>query len=192
MPTQLDRIRYITEHYAQLQGFRLLPLSIPFVVAVWWDLFPAVSPVVVPPRLVEAALVALGVVASVPIRSYYERQFGTVPALPWRNGVLPLLAYSGLLVFAEVVRERLSWSFPLPMFVLALCLARLGLRAGRLRSHYLWVAAACLAFLALGRWHVPPRIRATEFDLLVVGGVVTAAIGDDRVLRRALTGTYAR
>src|SRR5579871_99317 len=165
MPTQLDRIRYITEHYAQLQGLRLLPLSVPFLVAACWDLFPMIRPEAVPPRVVELILVAFALAVSFPIRVYYERQFGTVPTLPWRSGVLPLLGYGALLAVAEITRERLFWSFPIPVMVLAVLLARLGLRASGLRSHYLWMALACMAFLALGRWHVSTQIRATAFDL---------------------------
>jgi hypothetical protein len=192
MSPQLDRIRYITEHYEQLQGLRLLPLSLPFVVAAWWNVVPWTKPTVVSARTVELALAALAIAASFPIRAYYRRRFGRVPALPWRSGVLPLVGYAALLVLAEAIREVAHWPVPLPVVVVAILLVRLGLEAGGLRQHYVWIACACLVFMGLGQWRVPADIRALELNLLVAGGLVTAAVGDDRILRRALTGAYAR
>ena len=97
-----------------------------------------------------------------------------------------------LLVVAEIIREVLSFSVPLPLVIVIVLLLRLGLQAGQLRAHYLWIAGACVVFVALGRLSVPLHVRALEFDLLMALGVSTAAIGDHRVLHRALTGTYAR
>lgn len=192
MTSQLDRIRYITEHYAQLQGLRLAPLSVPFFLAAWWDLLPSTRPTTVSPAAMELTLVALAIAASFPIRAYYERRFGTVPALSWRREVLPLLGCALLFVVAEAIRESLSWTLPVPLIVITVLLIRLGLEAGHLRVHYLWIAVACLAFVALGRLSVPRNIRAMELNLLIALGLLAAAIGDHRVLRRALTGTYAR
>ena len=192
MTSQLDRLRYITAHYAQLQGLRLAPLSVPFFLAAWWDLLPSTQPTTVSRAAVELALVALGIAASFPIRACYERRCGAVPALPWRSGVLPWLGGALSCVMAEAVRERVSWTLPLPLVVIIVLLIRLGLQAGHLRVHYLWIAAACLVFVGLGRVHVPPNIRAMELDLLIALGLLGAAIGDHRVLRRALTGRYAR
>jgi hypothetical protein len=191
MTAQQDRIRYITEHYEQLQGLRVLPLSVPFVVAAWWNLLPSTKPTAISARTVELILAAVAVVASFPIRAYYRRRFGRVPALPWRSGVLPLVGYAALLILAEVIREVAAWQLPVPLVVLAILLVRLGLQAGGLRQHYVWIACGCFVFMALGQWRVPPNVRAMELDLLMAGGLVTAAIGDDRVLRRALTGWYA-
>jgi hypothetical protein len=192
MTTQLDRIRYVTEHYADLQGLRLLPLSLPFFVAAWWDVVPSMKPTAIAPMTVELALIALALALSFPIRRYYEQRFGTVPALPWRSGVLPLFGCALLCVLAEAIREFLSWTFPVPLLVVSVLLIRLGLQAGHLRGHYLWIAAACVAFVGLGRLAVPLNIRAMELDLLIAIGLLAAALGDHRALQRALRGTYAR
>jgi hypothetical protein len=192
MTSQLDRIRYVTEHYADLQGLRLLPLSVPFFVAAWWDFVPSTKPTAMTPMSVELALIALALAVSFPIRRYYEHRFGTVPALPWRSGVLPLLGCVLLCVIAEAIREFRSWTFPLPLLVVSVLLIRLGLQAGHLRAHYLWIAVACVVFVGLGRVTVPLNVRATELDLLIAVGLLAAALGDHRVLQRALTGTYAR
>ena len=192
MTTQLDRIRYITEHYEQLHGLRLLPLSVPFLLAAWWDLVPLTKPTTVSARAAELTLLVIAIAVSFPIRSYYQRRFGRVPALPWRSGVVPLLGQCALLVGAEIVREWAGWQFPLPLLVVAILLARVGLQAGHLRRHYLWLAGACIVAMVLSPFHLPANVRALEFDLLIAGGLMTSAIGDHRVLRQALTGTYMR
>jgi hypothetical protein len=105
--------------------------------------------------------------------------------------VAPLVGQSALLVGAEVLREWAQWQFPIPLLVLAILLARIGLQAGHLRRHYLWLAGLCVVAMMLTRVHLSTNVRACAFDLLMAGGLTTAAIGDHRVLRRALTGTYA-
>ena len=192
MVSQLDRIRYITEHYDQLHGLRLLPLSVPFLLAAWWDVMPSTKPSAVAAHAAEFTLVVLAIAVSFPIRTYYRHRFGRVPALPWRSGVVPLVGHCALLVGAEVAREWAGWQFPLPLLVLAVLLARLGLQVGQLRRHYLWLAGVCLVAMAVSPFHLPPTVRALEFDLLIAGGLMTAAIGDHHVLRQALTGTYTR
>jgi hypothetical protein len=59
--------------------------------------------------------------------------------------------------------------------------------AGWLRSHYLFIAAACATFALLPLLGVPLEIRAAALDGLIGGGLAVAAIGDDRVLRRVMT-----
>lgn len=192
MVSQLDRIRYITEHYDQLHGLRLLPLSVPFLLAAWWDVVPSTRPTAVSVRMAEFTLMVLAIAVSFPIRAYYRHRFGRVPALPWRTGVIPLLGQCAFLVGAEVVRESAGWQFPVPLLVLAVLLARLGLQVGQLRRHYLWLAGVCLVAMVLSPFHLAPTVRALECDLLIAGGLMTAAIGDHHVLRQALTGTYTR
>ena len=75
----------------------------------------------------------------------------------------------------------------LPLLFLSVMLARLGCCAGRLRSHYLWIAGA-FAVAAFGRLlHLPHAVATPLSDLLIGGGIVVAALGDHRVLRRTLT-----
>jgi hypothetical protein len=192
MATQLDRIRYITEHYEQLHGLRLLPLSVPFLLGAWWELVPSTTPTAVSARAAELTLLVVAIAVSFPIRAYYHHRFGRVPALPWRSGLVPLLGQCALLVSAEVIREWAGWQFPVPLLVLAILLARIGLQVGHLRRHYLWLAGACIGAMILTPFHLSSNVRALEFDLLIAGGLITAAIGDDRVLRQGLTGTYTR
>jgi hypothetical protein len=179
----LPRIQYVTEHYAQLQGLRLLPLSVPFLLAAIEQLAGA--------RLLPAGLwailVAAAVVAPFRIGGYYARSFGQVHATRWRTGAFTLIASVAAFLWSEWLQETLSPPVSLPVIFVAVVLARLGLVAGRVRGHYLWIAAATALFAVLPRAAVSNDVRAVAGNLLIGCGLVVAAIGDDRVLRRTLT-----
>jgi hypothetical protein len=178
----LHRIHYVTGHYAHLQGLRLLPLSVPFLLA-------AIERMVGVPFVPAAVwtLVALAALfAPFGIGRYYTRTFGQAPPLRWRTGMLTLIGSCAGFLWFEWMQEALSPSVSLPLLFAAVLLARLGLVAKRIRVHYLWIAAAVVAFAVLPRGSVSTDVRAVAGDLLVGGGLAVAAIGDDRVLRRVL------
>jgi len=178
----LSRIHYVTEHYAQLQGLRLLPLSLPFLLAAIERLAGA--------RLLPAGLwaivVAAALVAPFGIGGYYARSFGQVHAPGWRTGAFTLIASVAAFLGFEWLQETTSPPVSFPLLFIAVALARLGLAADRLRGHYLWIAAAVALFALLPQAAVSPDIRAAVGNLLISGGLAVAAIGDDRVLRQAM------
>jgi len=179
----LPRIHYVTEHYAQLQGLRLLPLSVLFLLAAIERLAGAR----LLPAGVWAILVAAAVVAPFRIGGYYARRFGQVQPPRWRTGAFTLIASVAAFLWFEWLQETLLPPVSLPVIFVAVVLARLGLVAGRLRGHYLWIAAAAALFAVLPRAAVSADIRAVAGNLLIACGLVVAAIGDDRVLRQAMT-----
>lgn len=180
----LRRIHYVTEHYAQLQGLRLLPLSVPFLLSSLWRVATSAPPFLAPSGW--AAVVAVALAVSVPIGRYYTRQFGQAQPLRWR-AALSLLAITAAFFWLEWVQEIRPLPVPLPVLFVAVLLARLGLAADRLRIHYVWIAAACATFALLPALGVPAAARAAALDGLIGGGLAVAAIGDHRVLRRAMT-----
>lgn len=181
----LRRILYVTAHYRQLQGLRLLPLSVPFLLsAVWRTAAYATGSTL--PRAGWVALLVAALAASVPIGRYYTRRFGRASSLPWRTAAA-LVGAAAAIVVLEWVQTLRPLPVSLPVVFVAVALARLGLSADGIRIHYLWIAAACGVFAALTPLHVPFEARAAALDALVGGGLAVAAIGDDRVLRRALT-----
>ena len=131
------------------------------------------------------ALVATALATSVPIRRYYMRRFGNTSTASWRT-MFALLGSLAALCALEWARE--AWRVPVSLLVVfaAVALARLGLSADRLRVHYLWITAACVMFSLLAPLGASSEIRAAAFDLLLGIGLVIAAIGDDRVLRRVM------
>jgi hypothetical protein len=179
----LRRIHYVTEHYAQLQGLRLLPLSVPFLLAAG----ERVAGASLVPAGMWSLLVVAAVAAPYPIGRYYARRFGQVRPPRWRTGALTLIACTAVFLWFEWLQETLSPSVSLPLLFVATLLARLGLVAGRLRGHYLWIAAAVGLFAVLARAGVSPDARAIAGNLLIGGSLAVAGLGDDRLLRRVLT-----
>jgi hypothetical protein len=178
----LRRIRYVTEHYEQLQGLRLLPLSVPFLLS---SLSRLSRPAPFLTATAWAVLLASALALSVLIGRYYARHFGQAQPLGWRTA-LPLVAATAAFFGLEWLQELRPLPVPLPILFVAVVLARVGIAAGSLRSHYLFIAAACAMFALLPVLGVPLDIRAAALDGLIGGGLAVAAIGDDRVLRRVM------
>jgi len=179
----LHRIHYVTGHYAQLQGLRLLPLSAPFLLAA----VERMAGVPFVPAGVWALIVIACLAAPFGIGQYYTRRFGQAPAPRGRTGMLTLVASCAAFLWFEWLQETLSPPVSLPLLFVAVMLARLGLAAGRLRAHYLWIAAALTTFALLPRAGMADGVRPIVGNLLIGGSLAIAAIGDDRVLRRMMT-----
>lgn len=182
----LRRIHYVAAHYRQLQGLRLLPLSLPFLLSSLWRIAGA-SPGALLPPAGWVLLILAAVAASFPIGRYYTRQFGHAEAPRWRTGAATLVGMAAVLLALAWLQERRPFPVSLPLLFLAIVLARLGLAAGRVRIHYLWIALACVVFALLPLLGAPAGVRTLLFDLLVGVGLIVAAVGDDRVLRRAMS-----
>ena len=181
----LRRIRYVTEHYRQLQGLRLLPLSARFLLSLLSRIAgPPARPLLPPAGW--GLLVVASLAASLAIGRYYTQRFGDAPAPLWRTGAATLLGVAAALLWLAWLQEWHPVPVSLPVIFLAIVLARLGLAGGRARVHYLWIAIGCGAFALLAPLGAPLDVRAAAFDLLVGGGLIVAAIGDDRVLRNAM------
>ncbi|SRR6266853_4210733 len=181
----LRRIHYVTEHYEQLQGLRLLPLSVPFLLSSVSRLAPSALSTMPVSSTGRTVLVVLALVASTLVGRYYTRQFGQAHPFRWRSA-LQIVAGTAAFFALEWLQELRPFPVPLPVLFVAVVLARIGMAAGWLRSHYLWIAAACALFALLPVLGVPLDIRAAALDGLIGGGLAVAAIGDDRVLRRVM------
>ena len=178
----LRRIHYVTEHYEQLQGLRILPLSVPFLLSSLSRLAPGAATL---SGRGWTLLLVSAFAASALIGRWYSRQFGQAPPFRWR-AALHVVAATAAFFALEWLQEIRPLPVPLPLLFVAGALVRMGLAADRLRSHYIWIAAACALFALLPILAVPLDIREAALDGLVGGGLAVAAIGDDRVLRRVM------
>ena len=183
------RVRYIVQHYPQLQGLRLVPLGLVFVaIGVWHDgqLYWLPGSADGGIRLWLLAALAAAVLASYAIGAYYRRAFGELSFAPYRSGGPRLLAI-GLVVFLSLVlQDAFEWRISLPLIVVGILLAHVGVVQRRMRQHYLWLAAACLIMANIDSFGVPVRTQRVMLDLLIGGGLLVAGIGDHLVLRKAL------
>jgi hypothetical protein len=183
----VSRMAYVTEHYAQLQGLRLVPLGIPFVASAFWRTG------LLPWRFGDASHArawfflsfAVALALSVLIGRLYRRWFGAMPPRASRSGAVTLATcFVGVVAFA--------WRSPppSPLFVPAvfvgLAFGRLGCVEHGLRRHYIGLAAACWLFAITPALGVPPPARRVALDFLIGLGLIVAGLGDHAVLQRLL------
>ena len=183
----LRRIHYVAEHYEQLQGLRLLPLSVPFLLSSLSRVSPSAT--VLSGSGWSLLLVSAFAMSTV-IGRYYSRQFGQAYPFRWRS-VCQIAAGTAAFFALEWLQELRPFPIPLPILFIAIVMARIGMAAGWLRSHYLWIAAACALFGLLPVLGVSLDARAAALDGLIGGGLAVAAIGDHRVLRSVMAARSA-
>jgi len=186
---RLQRLRYVTARYEQLQGLRLVPLSIPFLLSsAWREGFfawvPGTDGTGVRVWFVALFLFAIGL--SVAAKGYYQRRFGDVqPAAPIRAPIAAC-AFTALLLVAVSLQGVLQSQLSIPSVILALGVACLGAAGGVFRAHYLAVAAAVGVFALSGAMGVPVHIRDVLWDRVIGVSFLVIGIGDHLLLRRTL------
>jgi hypothetical protein len=187
--TDLRQMRYVTAHYAHLQGLRLVPLGLPFLVSAMWrggwlQWWPGAQGAGAGMWFVVMLAVAVGL--SYLIEASYRAHFGDVQPLPGRSGAATLLLSFIAFLALAWLQHFAGWTISTALLFVAATLLRLGLVAGGLRKHYLVLAVACTAFAMWLPTETSPRALAIMRDLLIGLGLIAAGIGDDRVLRRVL------
>jgi len=183
-------VRYITTHYARLQGLRLVPLGVVFLLSAawrggWLAWWPGAQGRGATGWFL--ALVACAVVISFPIRAWYERQFGTVRARLRDSGALPLVAFAALVGLATWYQLLFAPVLVLPVLIVGLILAMNGWRDLTVRPHYIAVGLAWALYACAQLLGVPGYARGVLFDFLIGAGLIVAGLGDHRALVSALT-----
>jgi hypothetical protein len=186
---ELAHVRYVTAHYAQLQGLRLIPISVPFFVSALWrvgwlDWWPGARGSEAGSWFVLLLLGAVGL--SYLLEAFYLGQFGDVRPLAGRSGAATLCISVVAFVALGWVQQRFQWPIPVSLLFVSAALCRLGLVEHGLRRHYLALAVGCAAFALWTATDAAPSTMTVARDLLIGFGLIVAGIGDDRVLRRSL------
>ena len=182
-------VRYVVEHYPQLQGLRLVPLGLVFLATAAWRAghlgwLPGTSNGGI--RLWFLAALGLAIALSYMASAYYRRLFGELSLAPYRSGGPRLLAFGSAVFLSLVLQDALRLPFSLPLLVVGILTAYVGLNGGGLRQHYLVIAVACgLVASPLGG-SLLMRTHPFTRDLLLAGGLLVAGIGDHLVLQRIL------
>ena len=185
----LHRFRYVTERYPHLQGLRVAPLGVPFLLSAAWR---AGQLSWVPGTSGYGAgywflgLMALALIVSVALARYYRQRFGSVQ--PGRRLKGPLLFCGFLALFSASIwaQEQFSSAVSLPAVVIGTALGYLGVSGGQLRIHYLTLAAVALGFATLGTFGVSVHARDVLLDELIGIGLIVIGVGDHLLLRRTL------
>jgi len=185
----LQRLRYVTQRYEQLQGLRLVPLGIPFLLSSAWRSGHLTS---VPwtsglgPRIWFVSLVVAAVTLSLVTKTYYERRFGDVQSAMTMKAPLAAFVFTALFILSASLPPDVEASVSIPAMIIALGLGYVGMVGGLFRPHYLTVAVCVVLFAALGPLGVPLHTRAVLWDQLTGIGFVVIGVGDHLLLRRTL------
>jgi len=185
----LKRLRFVTERYPHLQGLRLVPLGIPFLLSALWrnGQLPGV-----PGTTGYGAgywfigLLVVALAASSLVGRYYARHFGSVESERAKSDLLGSVGFLAIFFAAVWTQDQLASGPSIPALVIALALGYLGISGGGFRSHYFAVAILTLLFATLGPLGVPMQIREVLLDHLIGFGVIFVGIGDHLLLRGTL------
>ena len=184
----LLRLRFVTERYPNLQGLRLIPLGIPFLISALWRNRQVLG---VPATDGRGAtywffgLMVVALLAAWAVGRYYARHFGCVqPDRPARN-LLASIGFLAIFLSAVWAQEQLQSGFSVPAVVIAIGLFYLGLQ-GQVRAHYLVVGGIALVFGALGAFGVPFQAREVLLDSIIGFGLIYVGISDHLLLRGTL------
>jgi hypothetical protein len=185
----LQRLRFVTERYPHLQGLRLIPLGLPFLVsAAWRDGQLAWVPGTHGPGagFWFFGLMIAALSLSVALGRYYRRRFGSVQPARQATGALLGLLFLALFFGSLWTQDLLSPKLSLPAIVIGTALGYVGVAGGQLRTHYIALAALCLCFATLGSFGVPLHARDVLLDDLIGIGLIVIGVGDHLLLRRTL------
>lgn len=184
-----ERVRYVTSRYPQLQGARLIPLSLVFLASAWWRAGGIHLPGDDLPYGAEAwffAALGSAIVASYLIRRRYARSLGSVGQHATRSAAIPILGTCALVAFAVWLQGELQWRLSLPAISVAAVLLATGLAHRRFRVHYVAAGAVLLAYSALGLFGVGPLVLDASFDAVIGIVLLIAGVGDHLLLTRTL------
>jgi hypothetical protein len=185
----LQRLRYVTERYEQLQGLRLVPLGIPFLLSSAWRggrLTWVPWTTGIGARMWFVTLVASALALSLLAKTYYERRFGDVQSAVTLKAPLAAFVFTALFIVSAALRPEVQSAVSIPAVIIALGLGYVGMAGGVLRPHYLTMAVGVGLFAFLGPLGIPVHTREVLWDQLIGTGFVVIGAGDHLLLRRAL------
>ncbi len=185
----LKRLRFVTERYPHLQGLRLLPLAVPFLISALWRNgqlagFPGTAGRGAAYWFLGLTLAAL--VVSTLMGTYYSRRFGSVEPTTRVHSLLAGVGYLSVLAAAIWAQDQFQTTLSIPIVLIALGLCYVGATGGQLRTHYLALGALALLFAALGPFGASFHAREVLLDALIGFGFILIGVGDHRLLRGTL------
>jgi len=184
-----NRVGYVTSRYPQLQGARLIPLSLVFLASAWWRAGGLHLPgdrSTYGPQAWFCAGLAGAVIVSYAIRRWYGRSLGAVGQHATRSAVIPIVGTCVLVACAVWLQEILQWRLSLPVIAVAAVLLLTALGSHGLRAHYAAAAGILFVFSALPWFGVGVSTLDATFDAVIGLVLLIAGVGDHLLLTRTL------
>jgi len=185
---QVSRVRYVTRRYPQLQGLRLLPLGVVFLVSGSWRAgwlpVPAASHASASAWFLGGLAVAVGL--SFVIRSWYTKRYGLVSHGMLHSGVVPLTALLIGVLLATWLQDQWRWIYPVPTVFVGLALLAIGVNHRATRKHYIVIAALWWWMASLGMFGVSAATQDVAFDMTIGVALIIGGLGDHWLLRDTL------
>jgi hypothetical protein len=188
---RLRRVGYVTSRYPQLQGLRLVPLAVVFLLSACWRAGLLRLPgdhTHYGPEVWFSSGVVIAVMLSYLARAWYARHVGAIGQRYVQNAAIPIVATCALIGAASAVQLAFAWHVSLPIAAVAMVLFVIGVRHYGYRGHYV-LAAALLALLSvLPLTRAPANLLAAAFDATIGVTLLIAAVGDHVLLMTTLRG----
>jgi hypothetical protein len=182
---RLDRVRYVTTRYPQLQGLRLVPLAFVFVMSACWRAgllrLPGDQTAYGPQAWFWGGL-TVAVLASYVARAWYARHVGAVGQRYVQSAAIPIVATCALVGAASALQLAFAWHVSVPTAAVATVLCAVGTRHYEFRGHYVLAAALLALASVLPLMDLPPNARSAAFDAVVGTTILITAVGDHRLL----------
>jgi len=184
-----DRIRFVTAHYDQLQGLRLIPLGV-YLLALaasglgWLSWLPG-DPSRAPGRWLGAVFCG-ALAAAVAATAWYRRRYGArTPLSRGRRNAWIVLAV-GIFLLAAQFDQYANGPVALAPLSVAAALVLTVRADGWIRAHFLIAAAPWFAAAWIPMLHDDGTSRLVSYALAGGIALIVCGVGDHRVLSRTL------
>jgi hypothetical protein len=184
-----DRIRFITAHYDQLQGLRLIPLGL-YLLALaasalgWLSWLPG-DPARASAQWL-AGIFCVALAAATATTAWYRRRYGArAPLSRWRRNAWLVLAVGVFLVAAHF-DQYANAPIALAPFSVAAALVLTVRADGWVRAHFLIAAVPWFLVAWILPLHHDGPSRLVSYALAGGVALIVCGLGDHRLLSRTL------
>jgi hypothetical protein len=184
-----DRIRFITAHYDQLQGLRLIPLGV-YLLALaasglgWLSWLPG-DPARASARWL-GALFCVALAAAVAATAWYRRRYGARAPLSRRRRNAWLVLAVGIFVVAAQFDQYANGPVALAPLSVAAALMLTVRADGWVRAHFLLAAVPWFVVGWVPALHHDGTSRLVSYALAGGVALIVCGIGDHRLLSQTL------
>ena len=184
-----DRIRFITAHYDQLQGLRLVPLGL-YLVALaasglgWLSWLPG-DPARASSQWL-GVLFGLALVTAASTTAWYRRRYGARAPLSRRRRNAWIVVAAAIFLLAAQFDQYANAPIALAPLSVAAALVLTVRADGWVRAHFLIAAVPWFLVAWIPPWHHDGTSRLVSYALAGGLALIVCGVGDHRLLSRSL------